>query len=353
MNQTVPTPPARPASLADVAALAGVSTGTVSRTLSRPQMISEETRERVMQAVRQLGYVANGAARTLAMRRSKTIGAVILKLGSSNFAQVVEGLESVAALKGYTLLLSAPVPDGTTEFSALAAMLARGVDAIALLGFEGSAATQEILARYPIPFAHLWGNPKGGGHCIGLDEAHNGGIALHHVADLGHRNIGLVWGQVQGPARFRSRSRLQGVKQAARQREVHIVDAATVFTEHGFEQGRSAAEHILDARTGISALLCASDYLAVGAMRGLHQRGLRVGQDISVVSFNDNDFSAYVTPSLTTVHLPIRQVGMKAGHYLLTCLGEDLGEDRYALDVQLQVRESSGPATKAATTRRK
>ncbi|QIL78601.1 LacI family transcriptional regulator [Diaphorobacter sp. HDW4A] len=342
MNKNAQTSVAKPASLADVATMAGVSTGTVSRTLSRPEMISEETRDRVMLAVRQLGYVVNGAARTLAMRRSHTIGAVILKFGSSNFAQVVEGLESEVAKKGYTLLLSAPVPDGKTEFAALAAMLARGVDAIALLGFEGLEEASGILSRYPaLPHAHLWGNPQSGGHCIGLDEAHNGHIALDHVADLGHREIGLIWGQVLGPLRYRSRHRMQGVKAAAKKRGVRIINAACVHTEHGFEQGRTAAEQILAAHTGVTALLCASDYLAVGAIRGLQQNGVRVPEDISVVSFNDNDFSAYMNPPLTTVHLPIREVGMKAAHYLLSSLGEDMGEDAYVLEASLKVRGSS------------
>ena len=348
MNQKTAQPSAnKPASLADVAAMAGVSTGTVSRSLSRPEMISEETRDRVMQAVQKLGYVVNGAARALAMRRSHTIGAVILKFGSSNFAQVVEGLESEVAKKGYTLLLSAPVPDGKTEFTALAAMLARGVDAIALLGFEGLEQTTEILARYPIPHAHLWGDPKGGGHCIGLDESRNGRIALEHLAELGHQEIGLIWGQTQGPLRYRSRLRLQGVKAAAKKHGLHINPDACIYTEHGFEQGRHAAKQLLSASTGITAILCASDYLAVGAMRGLQESGLRVPRDMSVASFNDNDFSAYVNPPLTTLHIPIREVGMKAGHYLLSQLGEAMGDDPHALEVQLKIRESCGaPASR-------
>lgn len=340
-KSTAQTSAIKPASLADVAAMAGVSTGTVSRTLSRPEMISEETRDRVMQAVHKLGYVVNGAARALAMRRSHTIGAVILKFGSSNFAQVVEGLETEVAKKGYTLLLSAPVPDGKTEFTALAAMLGRGVDAIALLGFEGLEQTAEILARHPVPHAHLWGNPKSGGHCIGLDEAHNGQIVLNHIADLGHRDIGLIWGQTQGPLRYRSRLRLQGVKAAAKKRGVRILPEACIYTEHGFEQGHQAAEQILARHAKVTALLCASDYLAVGAMRGLQQNGVDVPRDVSVASFNDNNFSAYMNPPLTTLHIPIREIGMKAGHYLLGCLGEDAGDDEYMLNALLKVRESS------------
>lgn len=341
MSKNVQATTIKPASLADVAAMAGVSTGTVSRALSRPEMISEATRNRVMQAVRTLGYVANGAARALAMRRSHTIGAVILKFGSSNFAHVVEGLESQVARKGYTLLLSAPVPDGKTEFAALSAMLARGVDAIALLGFEGLGQTREILSRYPVPYAHLWGRPKDGDHCIGLDEAHNGQIALNHIADLGHREVGLIWGQIQGPLRYRSRQRLQGLKAAAQKRGVHIVEQACIHTEHGFQQGHDAAQKILAAHTRITALFCASDYLAVGAMRGLQQNGVGIPEDISIISFNDNDFAAYVNPPLTTVHLPIREVGMKAGHYLLGCLGEEAGSSACVLEPTLRIREST------------
>lgn len=331
----------KPASLADVATLAGVSTGTVSRALSRPGMISEETRERVMSAVHQLGYVVNGAARSLAMRRSHTIGAVVLKFGRSNFSQVIEGLEAEVTRKGYTLLLSAPAPDGKTEFAALAAMLARGVDAIAMLGFEELDEAVGILTRYPIPFAHLWANPEGGEHCIGLDELRNGQIALNHAADLGHKKIGLIWGHVRGPLRHRSRQRLQGVTRAAKKRGITIASEARIYTEHGFEQGLLAAEQILSANTDVSAILCASDYLAAGAMRGLQQNGIRIPEDISVISFNDNDFSAYMNPPLTTVHLPIREVGMKAGIYLLSRLGEKMESDNYSLDVCLKIRGSS------------
>ena len=327
-----------PPSLADVAALAQVSTGTVSRTLSRPEMISEETRNRVMQAVDALGYVANGAARTLAMRRSKTIGAVVLKLGSSNFSQLVEGLESIVTDKGYTLLLSAPHADGITEFSALRAMLARGVDAIALLGFEDSQETKNILSRYRVPHAHMWSDPRHGGNFIGLDEAKNGRIAIEHLSELGHRKIGVIWGPIDGPTRFRSRLRFEGLEEAATDLDIEILPKACVYTEHGFEQGRKAINEVLDRDTEVTAIVCASDYLALGAMNGLHLRNKSPGKDLSIISFNDNDFSAYVHPPLTTIHLPIREMGLKTGHYLLKCLGEEMTADTYLLDVELRVR---------------
>lgn len=327
-----------PPSLADVAAMAQVSTGTVSRALSRPEMISQETRNRVMQAVNTLGYVANGAARTLAMRRSKTIGAVVLKFGSSNFSQLVEGLESMLTDKGYTLLLSAPQADGVAEFSALRAMLARGVDAIALLGFDHGQETNDILSRYQVPHAHMWSDPRHGGNFIGLDEAKNGRIAIEHLSELGHRKIGVIWGHIGGPTRFRSRLRFEGLENAASDLGIEILPQACIYTEHGFEQGRQAISDILDRQSDVTAIVCASDYLALGAMNGLHLRNKCPGKDLSIISFNDNDFSAYVHPPLTTIHLPIREMGLKTGHYLLKCLGEEMLPDTYALDVELRVR---------------
>ncbi|MPN11568.1 putative HTH-type transcriptional repressor ExuR [bioreactor metagenome] len=114
-------------------------------------------------------------------------------------------------------------------------------------------------------------------------------------------------------------------------------------TEHGFEQGLIAAETIVQTRHPATALICASDYLALGALRGLVKHGVKVPQDMSIISFNDNDFAAFTVPSLSTVRLPIREVGCKAGHYLLDCLGEPLGEDEYLLEPTLKARESSAP----------
>ncbi len=137
----------RPASLADVAALAGVSSGTVSRALSRPDMISETTRARVLAAAERLGYVANGSARALAMRRTLTIGAIVPRFGTSSFPTMVQGLESTLAAEGYTLLLSAPEHSSAREPAILRTLLERGVDAVALLGAEQSAQTFSILTR--------------------------------------------------------------------------------------------------------------------------------------------------------------------------------------------------------------
>lgn len=343
----------RAASLADVAQLAGVSTGTVSRALSRPGMISEVTRERVLAAVDRLGYVANGAARALAMRRTMTVGAIVPRFGSSSFPAMVQALETTLAAQGYTLLLSAPDPHAAHETAVLRALLERGVDAVALLGVEQPPALMALLAAHATPFVVMWAPPGTDGHSIGFDEAAAATLVVDHLAGLGHRRIGYIGGNTRDSER--ARRRLRDLTLAIAKHGLTLCSDALLETEHGFREGFDAMTRILAHGTVASAIVCGSDYLAAGALSALDQAGVAVPAALSVASFNDNEFAPFLHPPLTTVRLPIREMGEQAGAYLIARLRAESLPDRQALRVQLQRRLSTGPAPKAAkprTTRR-
>ena len=154
-------PRGRAPSLQDVASLAGVSSGTVSRALSRPGMISEATRIRVLAAAERLGYVANGAARALAMRRTMTVGAIVPRFGGSSFPTMIQALEATLAVQGYTLLLAAPEHSHSHEPAILRTMLERGVDAVALLSGEHPREVFVMLAGSRTPFVMMWAEGSG------------------------------------------------------------------------------------------------------------------------------------------------------------------------------------------------
>lgn len=343
--------PERAASLADVALLAGVSPGTVSRALSRPDMISEATRTRVLAAAQRLGYVANGAARALAMRRTCTVGAIVPRFGGSSFPTLVQALESTLAAQGYTLLLSAPEHSRGQDPALLHALLERGVDAVALLGAAQPPQVFAALAAHRRPFVMMWAEHSPEGLCVGFDEAAAAARVVEHLAGLGHQRLGFIGGRTD--QNKRAARRQQGLLQAIAAHGMQLVPEVLIETDYGFAEGFAAMQAILARRAGITAVVCGNDYLAAGALSALGRAGIAVPQALSIASFNDNDFAAYLHPPLTTVRLPIREMGEQAGQLLLACLRGETPPAPAMLPTTLVVRESTGPAPVAAAQRRK
>jgi LacI family transcriptional regulator len=334
----------------DVARLAGVSTGTVSRVLSRPEMISEATRARVMAAVERLGYVTNGSARALAVRRTGTVGALVPRFGTSSFPTMIQALESTLAAGGYTLLLSAPEHARAKDSSLLRTLLERGVDAVALLGSEHAPQTFSLLSAYRVPYVLMWGDERAelqtdqgpGGACVGFDEAAAAALVVDHLADLGHRRIAFIGGRRDDNER--ARRRFQGLLAAVAARGLTLAPAATIDTEYGFGQGFDAMQTLLARGLPFSAVICGNDYLAAGVLAALDAAGIAVPGRISVASFNDNEFAGYLHPPLTTVHVPIADMGAEAGRYLLARLRGEPAQAPSRLPVRLAQRSSTGPA---------
>ncbi len=333
---------ARAASLADVASLAGVSTGTVSRVLSKPHMISQPTRLRVLDAVERLGYVANGAARALALRRTMTVGAIVPRFGSSAFPALIQALEATLSTQGYTLLLSTPDHQPLHETSILRALLGRGVDAVALLGSEQSPQVLAMLAISRTPFVTMWAAPNSTGHNIAFDEYSASALVIDHLTALGHRSIGYIGGRIADSER--ARRRLQDVSLAIAKRGVSLCAEAMVETDHGFREGFDAMNAIARRQPPVTAIVCGSDYLAAGALAALDQAGIEVPRRLSIASFNDNDFAPFLHPPLTTVRLPIREIGEQAGRQLLARLSGTTAPVSVALPVTLMKRSSTGTA---------
>lgn len=338
---------ARSASLADVAALAGVSTGTVSRALSKPDMISEATRVRVMSAAERLGYVANGAARALAMRRSMTVGALVPRFGGSSFPTMIQALETTLAAAGYTLLLSAPEHERRHDPSYLRALLERGVDGIALLGIELEPHVFTMLAAHRTPYVLMWALPGLDDNVVTFDELEAGERLVAHLAEQGHRRIGFIGARHDD--NHRARRRFQGLTQAISKRDITLCENAMVETEYGFRQGFDAMAEIMRRKPSVSAVVCGNDYLAAGALSALDHAGIEVPRSLSIASFNDNEFAPYLHPPLTTVRLPIREIGELAGQLLLSRLAGKPYAAPPLLPVQLIVRGSTAaPARTSA-----
>jgi LacI family transcriptional regulator len=313
----------------------------VSRALSRPDMISEATRDRVLAAVERLGYVANGAARALAMRRTMSIGAIVPRFGGSSFPTMIQALETTLAGQGYTLLLAAPEHRHSKEVAILRTMLERGVDALALLSSEHPRDVFAMLANSRIPFVMMWAQQSAEGACIGFDEAAAAGLLVDHLADLSHRRIGFIGGRTAD--NDRARRRFQGLLRALARRGLELLEEATIETDYGFQEGFDAMSVLLDRQVRVDAVVCGNDYLAAGALSALDRAGVDVPGSLSVASFNDNEFAPFLHPPLTTVRLPIREIGERAGQYLLARLNNRAPVPVGPLPIELIRRTSTGP----------
>lgn len=332
----------------DVARLAEVHKATVSRALNAQtrDQVNVETLKRVKKAARQLGYVPNAMARGLRTSKSMTIGVIIPDLMNPIFPPIIRGIEHVLQAQGYTVLIANTDSHDDVEISAFESLLQRRVDGFILA--TGRLDDQPVVdeaAAADVPVV-LVNRGSGIGSCplVGGDNGRGIELAVAHLVELGHRHIV----HAAGPPNFSTtRSRAEAFESAASRAGVtHDTIYASALS---IEAGVDVAEKLLsDSGAHLTALMAGNDLVALGLIRRLRAAGLHCPQDVSVVGFNDMPFAEDFWPPLTTVHMPLREIGAEAARLLLR--GIESGEQDGAtltLPVSLVVRGSTGPAKRA------
>ena len=331
--------------LEDVARRAGVSTATVSRCLNNSGSVRPQTRERVEQAISDLGYTPNFGARALASNRTGTIGVVIPTMENAIFAQGLQAMEETLSKQDITLLVATSGYSAEQEFVKIRAMVARGVDGLALIGFERSKQVYDFLSARSMPFVLLWNYSETSPYpCIGFDNHEAAAAMARRVTELGHRNIAMIAGWSEG--NDRAAGRIAGVVDTLSERGLELLGAAPVECDYSFEAGEAAATDFLSGPVPPTAIICGNDVLAVGAMRGARRMGLNVPNDLSVVGFDDIDLALAVDPPLTTVHAPHRRMGHAAARMLLSLSGIASAETRISFSTEIIERGSLVPTGK-------
>ena len=334
------------AKLADVAQLARVSTATVSRALTCPDKVKPATAARIRQAVQELGYVAHGAARALASRRTHTIGAVIPTLDNAIFANTAHALQKTLDDAGYTLLLASHEFDAEVEARVTRALIERGVDGLVLLGATHHPSVMRMLDTQQIPYVLTWALDASGRHpCVGFDNRAAAIRVASYLLDLGHRDFAMISGITSGNER--ATERLEGVRQALSDRGITLAADRVVEKPYTLSAGRDGLREMLRGAPRPSAVICGNDVLAIGALAECHAQGIAVPREISVTGFDDLEMSAVVTPGLTTVHFPTAELGTFAAQHLLARLAGKPFEARIELPVELVVRGSTAPPASA------
>ncbi|MGG7566837.1 LacI family DNA-binding transcriptional regulator [Rhodovulum sp. DZ06] len=334
----------RPVTIQDVARVAGVSTSTVSRTLSRPSVVAKATRQAVMRAVQATGYQVNHTARNLRRQRTGSVIALAPNLANPFFSQILAGMSAVLSARNYGLLI-ADTQMGPDPDDRLRRYLTSGL-ADGLVLFDGglSAAALDVPGRPPVITACEW--MPGDLPSIRVDNAHGAELAVAHLADLGHRKIG----HVTGPhGNVLARARLDGWRAAMAARGLAAPDAWIFEGDFSMDSGAMAAARWLAAPDRPTALFFASDEMAVGFLGAVRRAGVQAPRDVSVVGFDNIEVGAHLSPPLTTIRQPRTQIGERAAELLLALIaGEDGAGIERVIPVDLILRESTAAPAQTA-----
>lgn len=331
------------ATLADVARRAAVSTATVSRCLNSPHRVTKKTRERVMEAVQELGYTPNFNARALAANRSNTIGAIIPTMENAIFARGIQALQEELGQYGMTLLIASSAYREDLEEEQIRTLVARGADALLLIGHHRSDAVYGFLAARGIPVLIAWAyDRKATQISIGFDNRRAMGGLAHEVIHHGHRRIAFI--SAEQANNDRARERVNGVRDAMLS---HGLDPATlrvIETPYAIENGAVAFRQLMAADPHPTAVMCGNDVLAVGAVRAAKAMGLAIPSQISITGFDDIELAQVVEPALTTVHVPHRDMGRGAARMLVEMIRDAGVQQSVQLETRLCLRQTLGSA---------
>lgn len=329
------------ATIQDVARDAGVSTATVSRVLSAPELVAEATRARVMASVTNLGYQPNFAAKSLRTLRTEKILVTVPDISNPFFSQVIRGVEEAARAAGYSVLLGDTRHEAEREEEYAAMLLRREADGLIFLGHRLPQALAPMVAkagaRTPIVNGCEYSSDLGvsGAH---IDNARAAAEAMEHLYGLGHRAVGVITGPLASPL---SRDRLAGVREAA-EAAGRTAGLRVAIGDFSIESGLREATDLLGAGERPTAIFCFSDEMAMGALEAIRRADLKCPDDVSLVGFDDIRFAQHLDPPLTTVSQPMDRIGHEVVRLLLDILsGRAQALEHVTLPHALAIRGST------------
>ncbi|NNG05542.1 MAG: LacI family DNA-binding transcriptional regulator [Inquilinus sp.] len=328
--------------LHDVAAMAAVSTATVSRCLNAADTVRPELRERVRGAIAELGYTPHGAARALASQRARTIGAVIPTLDNAIFAAGIQAMQNRLSDVGYTLLLASSNYDPEQERNQVQSLIERGLDGLMLIGEARPPGLYDLLEQKAIPHVNTWTYRPGSRHpSIGFDNRGAAHRVASYLIDMGHSDIAMIAGITAG--NDRAAERLSGVRAALADRGLAFAPGRVIESPYSIGDGRRALRRLMAAESRPTAIVCGNDVLAYGALFECHALGVPVPGQVSIAGFDDLELAAELVPALTTMHVPSDDMGRLAAEYLLDRIDGRPTPGATKLGVDLIIRGSTGP----------
>lgn len=324
----------------DVAKLANVSTSTVSRVLTKPEVVQKETREKVLKAIEELNYKPNLVARQFRRNETKIILVVVPNITEQFFSKILKGVDNVASKHGYQVLLCDTGNSIEKEREYINLLHQKQADGIILLTARvGRKELLGIAKQFPIVLA-----------CEYMDDVDIPTVSINNVSSarkmteyliqLNHRKIAHITGYMSG---IISRDRLEGYKQAL---AMNGIDCYPDYIQEGdatIQSGYDQMIKLMSLELPPTAVFAHNDEMAIGAISAAKDIGLKVPQDVAIVGFDDLEMAMIIEPKLTTVHQPRYEIGRKAMELLLILIKEEkMKVKKFIMEYELIIRESSG-----------
>jgi LacI family transcriptional regulator len=337
-----------PATLTEIAKVAGVSVATVSRVLNNvDHPINEKTRQRILKLAKELNYQPNLVARSLRIDSTNTVGIIIESMMSPFIPPIVSGIQDTLKPAGYLSFILNTNDDPNIEIESLNMLNNRQIDGILFVAtWDRSPKMVEQMTTKPHVFIHRHFDSYAD-NCVAVDERWGARLAVSHLANLGHQRIAFINGDADWDA---SIYRLKGYQEELKSRGIPY--DPDLVTNQGWESehGRSGIETLFNRGASFSAVFASNDLLAMGAIHALQDRGLLVPQDIAVIGYDDRAFSSFVRPAISTVTLPAYEMGEEAASLLLRMMkGEITSSKAVEVRGRLLVRESCGASLSRRT----
>lgn len=327
----------------EVARQAGVSVGTVSNVINRPHMVADETRERVQQAINELGYVRSESARQLRAGQSRIVALLVLDMANPFFVDVAAGAERVARAAELGVMLCNSGQNPSEEADYLSLFAEQRVRGVLVTPADMSGRNLADFRRHRIPFVFVDRVlPSAEGCSVSVNDVHGGALAVRHLLAQGHTDIVYI----SGPMSLQQcQDRKEGAASAVADAGVPSSALRHVEAERlDVAAGRDAGARLLGMAPRPSAIFCANDLLALGVLQALFAAGVRVPEDVALVGYDDIEFASAAAVPLTSVRQPAVRMGREAAQLLLEETGEHAERHRHqriVLEPELIVRESS------------
>jgi DNA-binding LacI/PurR family transcriptional regulator len=328
-------------SIKDLARLARVSHSTVSRALRGSPLVNPKTAELIRKVAQEAGYTPSAAARSLVTRRTQSIGVVVTDIADQFAACVVHGIEELATDCGFSVFLANSGADAEREMMVVRAFRERRVDGIVVTSSRVGALHVPELSKMEVPVVLLNNqHPSEFAHSVMIDNVGGSRALTRHLIDLGHRRIAYIGDRLGHQS---DAERFAGFREAMVAAGLEIEDR---YVEYGDGRSEGAGEpmrRLLDLAPLPTAVFCYNDMTALGALREIRARGLRVPDDISVTGFDDLPIIQYLDPPLTTVHQPMYEMGRMAMELLMELMAGAMRDHHTQVPGQLVVRGSTAP----------
>ncbi|MEP6635361.1 MAG: LacI family DNA-binding transcriptional regulator [Acidobacteriota bacterium] len=331
-------------SIKDIARAAKVSHPTVSRALSNSPLVKGETAKRIRQIAARLGYRPSAIARSLATKRTKTIGVVVTSIADPFIADVISGVEEAANDHGYSVFLANSNANPEREVKVVHSFHERRVDGILVTASRVGALYVPLLSQVKVPIVLINNQHPDETdefiYSVTIDNIKASTEVMRHLIGLGHNRIAYI-GDRGG---FQSDiERLAGYRKGLTEANYPLIPELVVHGDGKPEGGGQAMERLLALSSPPTAVFCYNDMSALGALRLLHGRGIRVPEDMSLVGFDDLAIASYTCPLLTTVSQPKQQMGRMAMEIMIKLLSRSDSTTNIKVEGELIIRESTAP----------